>query len=103
MMRHSGCANSPTVFLPASGPAPAREELPPPELGANDAENLSRGFAHCSILLSRSSRSSNRALPESGHLVCPVGQRGQRAKLRAIVRLAPFATVAHPSGLRDNG
>ena len=39
------------------------------------------------------------ALPEAGHLTCPVDQRGQGAELRAIVRLATFVAVAHQSGL----
>src|SRR5260370_21099377 len=39
------------------------------------------------------------ALPEPGHLACPVGERGPGAELRAIVRLATFVTVAHQPGL----
>ena len=39
------------------------------------------------------------ALPESGHLACPVDQRGQGAELRAIVRLATFVAVADQPGL----
>ena len=39
------------------------------------------------------------ALPEAGHLACPVDQRGQGAELRAIVRLATFVAVAHQPGL----
>jgi hypothetical protein len=39
------------------------------------------------------------ALPEPGHLACPVDQRGQGAKLRAIMRQAAFVTVAHQPGL----
>jgi hypothetical protein len=38
------------------------------------------------------------ALPEPGHLACPVDQRGQGAKLRAIMRQAAFVTVAHQPG-----
>jgi hypothetical protein len=39
------------------------------------------------------------ALPEAGHLACPVDQRGQGAELRAIVRLATFMAVAYQPGL----
>jgi len=39
------------------------------------------------------------ALPEAGHLACPVDQQGQGAELRAIVRLATFVAVAHQPGL----
>src|SRR5262249_24463441 len=39
------------------------------------------------------------ALPEPGHSACPVDQRGQGAKLRAIVRLATFVAVTHQPGL----
>src|SRR5215831_3631934 len=39
------------------------------------------------------------ALPEPGHLACPVDQRGQGAELRAIVRLPSFMAVAHQPGL----
>ena len=39
------------------------------------------------------------ALPEPGHVACPVDQRGQGAELRAIVRLATFVAVAHQPGL----
>jgi hypothetical protein len=39
------------------------------------------------------------ALPEASHLACPVDQRGQGAKLRAIVRPATFVAVAHQPGL----
>jgi hypothetical protein len=39
------------------------------------------------------------ALPEPGHLARPVDQRGKRAELRAIVRLATFVAVAHQPGL----
>ncbi len=35
------------------------------------------------------------ALPEAGHLACPVDQWGQGAELRAIVRLTTFVAVAH--------
>src|SRR5262245_12549622 len=42
------------------------------------------------------------ALPEAGHLVCPVDQRGQGAELRAIMRLATFVTVAHQSSLSQD-
>ena len=39
------------------------------------------------------------ALPEAGHLACPVDQRGQGAELRAIMRLATLMAVAHQPGL----
>src|SRR6266853_361086 len=39
------------------------------------------------------------ALPEAGHLPCPVDQRSQGAELRAIVRVATFVAVAHQPGL----
>ena len=39
------------------------------------------------------------ALPEAGHLACPVDQRGQGTELRAIVRLATLVAVAHQPGL----
>ena len=42
------------------------------------------------------------ALPEPGHLACPVYQRGQRAELGAIVRLATFVAVAHQPGLLED-
>src|ERR1019366_1542278 len=38
------------------------------------------------------------ALPEPGHLPCPVDQRGKRIDLRAIVRLAALVAVAHQPG-----
>lgn len=60
-----------------------------------DPTRCGRGFAHWSILLSRSSEVVELALPEAGHLACPVDQRGQGAELRAIVRLATFMAVAH--------
>src|SRR5262245_37992979 len=42
------------------------------------------------------------ALPEAGHLACPVDQRGQGAELRAIVRLATFVAVAYQPGLLED-
>jgi hypothetical protein len=39
------------------------------------------------------------ALPEASHLAGPVDQRGQRAELRAIMRLATFVAVAHQPGV----
>jgi hypothetical protein len=39
------------------------------------------------------------ALPEPGHLACPVDQRCQGAEPRAVVRLATFEPVAHQPGL----
>src|ERR1700722_19735812 len=39
------------------------------------------------------------ALPEAGHLACPVDQRSQGAELRPVVRLATFMAVAHQPGL----
>jgi hypothetical protein len=42
------------------------------------------------------------ALPKPGHLACPINQRSQGAKLRAIVRLATFVPVAHQPGLLQN-
>jgi len=39
------------------------------------------------------------ALPEAGHLACPVDQWGQGVELRAIVRLATFVAVEHQPGL----
>src|SRR5689334_5563109 len=38
------------------------------------------------------------ALPEPGHPAGPVDQRGKRAELRAVVRLAAFVPVAHQAG-----
>jgi hypothetical protein len=42
------------------------------------------------------------ALPEPGHLACPVDQGGKRAALRAVVRLATFVAVAHQPGLLED-
>ena len=56
-------------------------------------------LAHWSILFSRSSRSVEPALPEAGHLAGPVDQRGQRAELRAVVRLPALVAIAHQPGL----
>ena len=42
------------------------------------------------------------ALPEAGHLACPVDQRSQGAELRAIVRVATFVAVAHQAGEFEN-
>jgi hypothetical protein len=39
------------------------------------------------------------ALPEPDHLARPVDQRGERAELRAIVRLATSVPVAYQPGL----
>src|SRR5882757_8034734 len=39
------------------------------------------------------------ALPEAGHLACPVDQRCQGPELSAIVRPATFVAVAHQPGL----
>ena len=39
------------------------------------------------------------ALPEAGHLTCPVDQRSQGAELRAIMRLAALVAIAHQPGL----
>ena len=44
-------------------------------------------------------RGGESALPEPGHLACPVDQRGQGEGLRAIVRVATFVAVAHQPGL----
>ena len=41
-------------------------------------------------------------LPEAGHLACPIDQRGKRPKLRAIMRLAAFVTVAHQPSEFEN-
>jgi hypothetical protein len=42
------------------------------------------------------------ALPKSGHLACPVDERGQGAALRTVVRLATFVAVAHETGLLED-
>src|SRR6202049_4033354 len=42
------------------------------------------------------------ALPDPGHLACPVDQRGKRAELRAIMGLASFMAVAYQPGLLQN-
>ena len=42
------------------------------------------------------------ALPEAGHLACPVDQQGKRAERRAAVRLATFVAVARWPGLLQN-
>jgi hypothetical protein len=39
------------------------------------------------------------ALPESGHLACPIDERGQGAELCAVVRLTTFVAVTHQPGL----
>src|ERR1700738_3805324 len=99
----SGCANSPTVFnLPTPGPAPGsrttsatrtrwqrRRALRP------RARSLVHPFEQIFEMIEP-------ALPEPGHLAGPVGQRGQGAELRAIVRLGTFVTVAHQPGLLQN-
>ena len=42
------------------------------------------------------------ALPEAGHLACPVDQGGERAELRGIMCLASFMAVAYQPGLFQN-
>ena len=42
------------------------------------------------------------ALPKPRHLACPVEQRAQGVKLRAVVRLAAFMAVAHQPRLLEN-
>ena len=65
----------------------------------NDGEGFGRGFGHWSILFEEIFQLVEPALPEAGHLACPVDQRGQGAELRAIVRLATFVAVADQPGL----
>ena len=42
------------------------------------------------------------ALPEPGHLACPVDQGGKRAELRPIMGLASFMAVAYQPGPLQN-
>jgi len=42
------------------------------------------------------------ALPEPGHLACPVDQRGQGTELRAVVGLATLLAVAHEPRLFED-
>jgi hypothetical protein len=39
------------------------------------------------------------ALPESGHLARPIGQRRQRARLRAVMCLTAILAIAYQPGL----
>ena len=65
----------------------------------NDGERFGRGVAHWSILLSRSSRSSNRLCQNPAIWLVQSISGAKRAELRAIVRLATFVAVAHQPGL----
>jgi hypothetical protein len=41
-------------------------------------------------------------LPEAGHLLRPIDQRGQSAELRGVVNLAAFLAIAHEPRLSQN-
>ena len=65
----------------------------------NDGARFGRGIAHWSILLSRSSRWSNRLCQKPAIWLVQSISGAKRAELRAIVRLAAFVAVAHQPGL----
>jgi hypothetical protein len=68
----------------------------------NDGKRFGRGFRSSVHPSQQVFEAVEPALPEPGHLPCPVDQGGKRAELSAVMRLSPFMPVAHQPGLLEN-